>query len=110
MPLVIEVPARELFDEAGSQFLYTPKTVLNLEHSLLSVSKWESKWKRPYLFQPVLTEEANRKTKAEEMDYIRCMTITNKELDPNIYRVLNAAELKRIAEYINDPMSATKVR
>lgn len=109
MPLVIEVPARELFDEAESRFLYTPRTILTLEHSLLSVSRWESKWKKPYLKQQVLTPEANMKTPAEERDYIRCMTIGDKAVDPNVYRVLTNEEQQRIADYINDPMTATTV-
>ena len=109
MPLQLEIPARELFDEAESRFLYTPRTILTLEHSLLSVSHWESKWKKPYLRQKVLTAEANAKTPAEEMDYIRCMTIGSKEVDPNVYRVLNNNERQKIADYINDPMTATTV-
>ena len=71
MPLTLEVPARELFDEKELRFYYTPRTVLKLEHSLISLSEWESKWKKPYLVQPVLTEEANRKTMEQERDYIR---------------------------------------
>ena len=100
MPLQLEIPARELFDEAESRFLYTPRTILTLEHSLLSVSRWESKWKKPYLKQQVLTVEANTKTPAEEMDYIHCMTISSKEVDPNVYRVLNNDERQKIADYI----------
>lgn len=109
MPLVIEVPARELFDEAESRFLETPRTILTLEHSLLSVSRWESKWKKPYLPQRVLTAEANRKTFEEETDYIRCMTIGDRSVDPKVYRVLSNEERKKILDYINDPMSATTV-
>lgn len=109
MPLVIEIPPRELFDESTSRFIYTPATTLTMEHSLLSLSLWESKWKKPYLYQQILTPEANKKTREEELDYIRCMTIGQKAVDPNVYRVLNPQELKRIAEYINDPMSATTV-
>lgn len=109
MPLQLEIPARELFNEAEARFLYTPRTILTLEHSLLSVSQWESKWKKPYLAQRVLTDEANRKTFAEETDYIRCMTIGSKAVDPNVYKVLTTAERQQISEYINDPMSATTV-
>ena len=109
MPLQLEIPARELFDEAESRFLYTPRTTLVLEHSLLSVSLWESKWKKPYLRQQVLTPEANAKTPAEEMDYIRCMTIGSKNVDPNVYKVLTNEEFKKISDYINDQMTATKV-
>ena len=108
MPLVITVPAAELFDESSSRFLYTPTTVLTLEHSLISLSKWESKWHKPYLRQSVMTEEAQKKSSAEERDYIRCMTITG-NVDPNVYRVLDRKDLEVIAGYINDPMTATTI-
>lgn len=108
MPLVLQVPATEVYDEANGKFLYTPKTVLTLEHSLISLSKWESKWHKPYLNQIVLTEEANRKTREEELDYIRCMTIDGR-VDPTVYRVLTGDQLKKISEYISDPMTATKL-
>lgn len=109
MPLQLEIPARELFDEFESRFIYTPRTILTLEHSLLSVSRWESKWKKPYLRQQVLTPEANTKTVAEDTDYIRCMTIGEKTVDPNVYRVLTNEERQKISDYINDPMTATTV-
>ena len=109
MPLTLEVPPGELFDQSTQRFLYTPRTVLTLEHSLLSLSRWESKWKKPYLFQQILTEEANRKTAEEETDYIRCMTIGDRAVDPNVYRVLTNEDKKKIADYVNDPMSATTV-
>lgn len=108
MPLVLEIPPRELFDNAEQRFFYTPKTTLVLEHSLVSISKWEAVHKKPYLFQPVMTEEAQRRTKAEDLDYIRCMTVKG-PVDPYVYRALNQNELKQIKEYIDDPMSATTV-
>ena len=109
MPLVIEVPPRELFDEAEMKLFYTPKTILTLEHSLLSVSRWESKWKKPYLAQLVLTAEANKKTPEEQLDYIRCMTIGDKSVDHAVYKALDADMMKKIEDYISDPMSATSV-
>lgn len=110
MPLTLEIPARELFDEKELRFFYSPRTVLKLEHSLISLSEWESKWKRPYLVQPVLTEEANRKSPEEEMDYIRCMTMNHNPVDPSVYKALSAEELNKIRTYINDTMSATTVK
>lgn len=109
MPLTLEIPDRELFDEKELRFIYSPRTILKLEHSLISLSEWESKWKRPYLVQPVLTEEANRKTLEEERDYIRCMTMNRNPVDPNVYRALNMDEMKQISDYVNDTMSATTV-
>lgn len=108
MPLVLTVPAAELYDESSSRFLYTPKTVLTLEHSLLSVSKWEAKWHKPYLYQTVMIESVQKKTAEEERDYIRCMTITG-HVDPNVYRALSVPDRKKISEYINNPMTATTI-
>jgi hypothetical protein len=109
MPLTLEIPERELFNETDNSFIKIPKTVLTLEHSLLSVSRWESKWKKPYLPQPVLIPEANMKTVEQENDYIRCMTIGDKKVDPNVYKALTNEDRQKVSEYINDPMTATIV-
>ena len=47
--LQITIPEREYFDEESEQFFYIKRQTLSLEHSLLSVKKWESKWKKPFL-------------------------------------------------------------
>jgi hypothetical protein len=47
--LEIVVPEREYWDPIKEEFIKTKRTTLRLEHSLLSVSKWESKWKVPFL-------------------------------------------------------------
>ena len=78
--LKIIVPEGEIFDENTQEFLYTKETTLQLEHSLLSLSKWESKWHKAYLSN-------NNKTQEEIIDYIRCMTITP-NVDPLVYRCL----------------------
>ena len=109
MELVLEIPPRELFDEAESRIYETPKTILTLKHSLLSVADWEAKWHRPYLIQSILTEEANRKTPEQDRDYVRCMTMNRNPVDPLIYRVLSREEMQKIHEYVNDPMSATTI-
>ena len=66
--LVITIPAVEMFDEKTQTFFETKETVLELEHSLISVSKWESKWHKPFLSN-------QEKTIDETIDYIKCMTI-----------------------------------
>lgn len=84
--LVITVPATkpvEYFDESKQEFVTKPGTkeqTLQLEHSLVSLSKWESKWCRPFLSKPPETLE-------ETIDYIKCMTIT-KNVDPEVYNNL----------------------
>lgn len=94
------IPKGEWFDEKKQEFITLKNSVtLSLEHSLVSVSKWESKWKKPYL-------SLDKKTKEEEIDYIRCMTLTQ-NVDPTIYYCIPPIELLKINGYINDPMTAT---
>ena len=102
MPISIVVPAAELFDTKTGEFIETRETTLNLEHSLISISKWESKWHKPYLSE-------NDKTKEEALDYLRCMTL-NGGVDPNVYKALTASNLEDIANYIHDPMTATTIK
>lgn len=89
-------PEREIFVDIPD----SPGGHLCLEHSLISISKWESKYHRPFL------AEKPEKTDEEVMDYIKCMTI-NKVPD-DIYQSLTKEHLKQINDYIGDPMSATK--
>lgn len=98
--LQITIPETELFDEARQEFIYVKKPMmLTLEHSLVSISKWESKWKKPYI-----SEE--EKTTEEVLDYIRCMTITQ-NVDPQVYYALTEENFKEITAYIEDPHTAT---
>ena len=99
--LRIVVPARELWDEKNEEFLYTKEQSLCLEHSLVSLSKWEALYHKPFL-----TKE--EKTTEETIDYIRCMT-TTQNVDPLIYRFLSNENIKQIENYIEDPMTATIV-
>ena len=97
--LTIVVPGSEFFNEETQEFVYTKEQTLKLEHSLVSLSKWEAKWKKPFL-------NKENKTAEETLDYIRCMTITQ-NVDPMIYMNMDLATIKRINEYIDDKMTAT---
>ena len=97
--LRITIPAIELWDENKEEFINTKEQTLQLEHSLVSLSKWESKWNKPFLSKDTKTEE-------EELDYIKCMTITQ-NVDPNVYKFIPLNVREEIKEYINAPMSAT---
>lgn len=97
--LVITIPAVEMFDEKTQTFFETKETVLELEHSLISISKWESKWHKPFLSK-------QEKTIDETIDYIKCMTIT-RNVDPNAYKYLTNSNIEQINNYIDDPMTAT---
>lgn len=96
--LEIVIPERELFDEDTMTFLQQKKQTLQLEHSLVSISKWESKWCVPFF--------STQKTTEQTIDYIRCMTITQ-NVNPEVYLSLPSDILKTIKEYINDTMTAT---
>lgn len=97
--LTIVIPGREEYNEQTNEFIQTPSTKLTLEHSLVSISKWESKWHKPFLSK-------ENKTSEEIIDYVKCMTITQ-NIDPNAYRLLTDSNLKEINAYIEDPMTAT---
>ena len=97
--LLITVPETELFDEERQRFVTVPAKELRLEHSLVSLQKWESKWKKPFLGKDPMTYE-------QTVDYIRCMTITQC-VNPLVYRCLTNDNIEKVKEYINDPMTAT---
>ena len=99
MSITITVPKTELWDPIKEEFINIKEQTLVMEHSLLSVDKWESKWRKPYL-------SSDDKTAIEVIDYLRCMTIT-KNVDPNVYFAIPEKELRRINEYITNPMTAT---
>lgn len=97
--LTIVVPAKEAWDEKKEVFVYTKETKLQLEHSLVSIQKWEAKWKIPFL-----TKEP--KTFEQTIDYVRCMTITQNVKD-EVYQNLTAENLRAINDYIGEDMTAT---
>ena len=98
--LKIIVPAAEYFDEINEEFIYKKEQVLQLEHSLVSLSKWESKWNKAFLGKQEKTEE-------EILDYVRCMTLTQ-NVDPEVYSRLSAENYAAINQYIEAPMTATR--
>lgn len=100
--LQITLPEREFFNEAKGEFITTKAVTLKLEHSLVSLSRWESKWKKPFL------SNKDPLTREELLDYIRCMTI-NQGVDPETYQYLGVKELKEIQDYIGDSQTATKI-
>lgn len=97
--LKIHVDGRELFDEKTESFISVKPIDLVLEHSLISVAKWESKWHKPFL-------ENAKKTEEELFDYIRCMTITQNVGD-DVYRSLSNDDVLKIKNYMEDSMTAT---
>jgi hypothetical protein len=99
--LQITIPSVELWDEVNERFIKTKETSISLEHSLVSLSKWESKWCKPFLSKDTKTTE-------EIIDYIRCMTLTQ-NTDPNVYNYLTKENIKQVQDYIDAPMTATTI-
>lgn len=97
--LEITLPKRELWDEAKNRFVDLPEQTLRLEHSLVSLSKWESKWCKPFL-------SSQQKTYEEFMDYVKMMTITQ-NVDAMQFTYIDDQSLLKIKEYIEAPMTAT---
>ena len=98
--LTITVPiSPEGWDDNKQEFVEPKTKILQLEHSLVSLSKWESKWHKPFFSKKELTGE-------EMLDYIRCMTLT-KNVDPEVYNHLTEENVKAVKDYIDDPMTAT---
>lgn len=98
--LTIVVPSEEIYDEATNKFIQVKGTTLQLEHSLVSISKWEAKWHKIFL------DENVKKTEEEVLDYIKCMTLTQ-NVNPMIYYILKPDNLDEINKYINNSMTAT---
>ena len=98
--LEIFVPACEGYDEKKQEFvLISKEQTLQLEHSLVSLSKWESKWHKSFLTK-------DEKTYEETIDYIKCMTL-NKNVPPEVYANLTRKNIEQINQYIGDSMTAT---
>lgn len=98
--LRIVVPESADWDEGKEMFVnHTKEQTLQLEHSLVSLSKWESKWCKPFLGK-------DPKTTEETIDYVRCMTLTQ-NVDPAVYRHLTNKNIEEINRYIEAPMTAT---
>lgn len=98
--LTIVIPKTELYDEVLNEFTIVKEQKLVLEHSLVSVSKWESKWHKPFF-------DRKDKTAEETLDYIRCMSIN--QVDPLVFQCLSPSAIAMINAYIEDPMTATTI-
>ena len=98
--LRIEIPiSPEGWDAEKEEFVESKVQTLQLEHSLVSLSKWESKWCKPFF-------STDDKTYEEVLDYIKCMTLTQ-NVKPEVYKYLTEKNITEITDYINAPMTAT---
>lgn len=101
MSITITIPAGQLYSESENRFYKVEEATVELEHSLVALSKWESKWHKPFLTK-------DQKTRAEALDYIRCMCVTP-GIDDIVFNTLTNSQIKEITKYIDDPMTATTI-
>lgn len=97
--LNVLVPAIRLWNPETEEFTYTTPVSIQLEHSLISLSKWEARWHKPFLSK-------KQKTPEELLDYIRCMTLTQ-NVNPNLYNNLPGSVIDQIISYMNEEQHAT---
>ena len=97
--LRLTIPAVEQWDEEKMEFISSKETTLQLEHSLVSLSKWESKWQKPFYSK-------DQRTMDEIIDYVKCMTIT-KNVPDEVYMNLTRDNVNEVSAYIENPMTAT---
>lgn len=95
--ITIDIPEVEVFNEQLGEFINIDARTLKLEHSLISLSKWESKHCKPFLH--------SKTTSAELVDYIRCMSLT--EAPYEAFNYIPEKEIEKLNAYINSPMTAT---
>lgn len=97
--LEITIPGIELYDEKKNEFIIYEEKTIQLEHSLISISKWEARWCKPFL-------TAKEKTAEEVLDYVRCM-ILNDDVTMDDLSRLTRDNFTEINDYIGHPMTAT---
>lgn len=97
--LRIVIPLSEVYDERKNEFATAEGLTVDLEHSLFSLSKWESKWEIPFLRDEKMTSE-------QLLDYIRMMCLGEIPADKDLIR-LTDKEFGLINEYINSKQTAT---
>ena len=97
--LTIKIPDKELFNDSTQEFVKVKGRELRLEHSLVSLSKWESKFHKPFLVK-------EDKSRAETIEYIKCMTITQ-NVEANVFKAIDYKIIKEVTAYLEDSMTAT---
>jgi hypothetical protein len=99
--LTIKLPSKEYYDNDKNEFILTKQLTIQLEHSLVSISKWESKWKVAFLSKE---EHSVEQTK----DYIKSMIVTP-NIEDDVVDRFDSDDINKIKEYIDDSMTAAKL-
>lgn len=97
--LKLTIKGQELYDEENNEFIPIKETTLQLEHSLVSLSRWESVTHKPFLTK-------DQKTDNDIRQYAQYMTVTQ-NVDPEVYKCITKQDINKILDYIDDPMTAT---
>lgn len=97
--LTLIIKASDQYNDAINEFITIKEQTLQLEHSLISISQWESKWKKPFMSK-------DKKTVEETLDYVRCMSL-NKNVDDMVYQTLSNDNISKVQDYIEEEMTAT---
>lgn len=100
--LPITIPEMEFYDERKDEIFNSPEITISLEHSLLSLHKWEKIWHKPFL------DKNQQMTMEQTLSYVRCMCITQSVPDECFISLMHHPKiLEKINAYIADPMTAT---
>lgn len=99
--LKLTIKGDEYFDDETSMFVYSDPTTVTIEHSLVTVSKWESIWMKPFLSKTPKTNE-------EMFSYLECMMLDTDDTK-QLVRKLTKSQVDTISNYIDSPMTATTV-
>lgn len=100
--LIITVPGVESFDDKSQEFVTVGEVQLELEHSLISLSKWESTFEKPFLGE-------EEKTTEETIGYVKAMLLTP-DIPPEVFSRFSQENYNQLNEYIAKKMTATWFR
>lgn len=99
--LTITIPKSEYWNELTERMVRTKETTLHLEHSLVSISKWEEKFHKPFL-------DKSEKSDEELLYYVKCMC-TTPITDQTVFYMMTKENVKAVNDYISDSHTATTV-
>lgn len=99
--LKLTIPGIESYDENRGEFVTVDDTVIELEHSLVSLSKWEEEFEKPFL-------DKTQRTSEEILAYIMCMVLTP-DVPPEVFGRLTQKNIDDVMQYIQAPRTGTTV-